>query len=101
MIRFATAMYRNLGVQWATTMLAFIAVALWPVPILFYIYGARIRKMSRFVPQFPPGMGPPGMGPPPGMGGPPGVGGSLGMKPPAGAGNAPAGLSGGPMTGPR
>ncbi len=31
---FAAAMYKNLGVQWATSTLAFIAVALIPVPIL-------------------------------------------------------------------
>lgn len=50
-------MYRNLGVQWATTVLGFIALALMPVPILFFICGARIRKLSKFVPRLPPAMG--------------------------------------------
>jgi len=63
-------MYRDLGVQWATSALGFIALGLMPVPLLFFLYGERIRKMSRFVPKLPPGgMGPPGMG----AGGHPGV----------------------------
>ncbi|OQO12962.1 hypothetical protein B0A48_02426 [Cryoendolithus antarcticus] len=68
---FASYMYHGLGVKWATSVLGFIAVGLMPVPLLFFIYGARIRKMSRFVPNFPPRGGPPGsvpMGPPPLMG---------------------------------
>lgn len=63
----ALYMYRNLGVQWATTVLGFVALALMPVPMMFFIYGARIRKLSKFVPKLPPGMGPggpPGAGPP-------------------------------------
>lgn len=51
---FATAMYDRLGVEWATSLLGFIAVALIPVPVLFYIFGPRLRKMSRFSPKFPP-----------------------------------------------
>lgn len=47
---FAAAMYHNLGVPWATSLLGFLAVALIPVPILFYVYGHKIRKMSRFSP---------------------------------------------------
>ncbi|KAF2448197.1 bicyclomycin resistance protein [Karstenula rhodostoma CBS 690.94] len=45
---FATAMYHTLGVNWATSVLGFITAALFPVPILFYFYGARIRKMSKY-----------------------------------------------------
>ena len=45
---FATAMYRNLGVDWASTILGFISVAMVPIPIAFYIFGARIRAMSRY-----------------------------------------------------
>ncbi|KAB2571733.1 putative transporter [Lasiodiplodia theobromae] len=48
---FAVALYHTLGVDWATSLLAFIAVALFPVPILFYMYGARIRKLSRYSPS--------------------------------------------------
>ena len=48
---FATVMYDRLGVNWATSLLGFIGVALIPVPILFYIFGPKIRKMSRFSPN--------------------------------------------------
>ena len=47
---FATAMYHNLGVAWATSLLGFLCVAFFPVPILFFIYGERIRRMSKFAP---------------------------------------------------
>jgi len=47
---FAPIMYHNLGVAWATSVLAFICVAFIPAPILFYIYGAKIREKSRFTP---------------------------------------------------
>jgi len=47
---FAPAMYHNLGVPWATSLLAFLSVLFAPVPILFYIYGARIRARSTFTP---------------------------------------------------
>ena len=47
---FAPAMYHNLGVAWATSVLGFLCVAFAPVPILFYIYGARIRAKSRYKP---------------------------------------------------
>lgn len=49
---FATQMYRNLGVNWASSVLGFITVAMIPIPILFFIYGARIRAMSKFSPKF-------------------------------------------------
>ncbi|PIG88031.1 MFS multidrug transporter [Aspergillus arachidicola] len=41
---FTTYMYRNLGIHWASSIPAFLAVACVPFPILFYIYGAQIRK---------------------------------------------------------
>ncbi|KAE8149114.1 major facilitator superfamily domain-containing protein [Aspergillus avenaceus] len=41
---FTTYMYRNLGIHWASSIPAFLAVACVPFPILFYMYGARIRK---------------------------------------------------------
>lgn len=47
---FATQMYHGLGVPWATSLLGFLCVAFMPVPVLFYIYGARIRAKSRFTP---------------------------------------------------
>ncbi|KKK25308.1 MFS multidrug transporter [Aspergillus ochraceoroseus] len=45
---FATAMFRNLGVPWASSVLGFIAVALIPIPYLFYIYGPRIRARGKW-----------------------------------------------------
>ncbi|KIW26564.1 uncharacterized protein PV07_09649 [Cladophialophora immunda] len=47
---FAPAMYHNLGVPWATSLLAFLCLVFFPVPVLFYIYGAKIRQRSRFRP---------------------------------------------------
>lgn len=47
---FTHVMYRNLGVAWATSLLAFLCVAFLPVPILFYIYGAQIRAKSKWTP---------------------------------------------------
>ncbi|KAJ5366385.1 hypothetical protein N7541_000326 [Penicillium brevicompactum] len=49
---FATQMYKNLGVAWASSVLGFITVAMIPIPILFFIYGAKIRAMSKFSPKF-------------------------------------------------
>ncbi|GAB1213578.1 hypothetical protein ATERTT37_002728 [Aspergillus terreus] len=41
---FTTYMYHNLGIHWASSIPAFLAVACIPFPIIFYLYGARIRK---------------------------------------------------------
>lgn len=48
---FATPMFHNLGVPWAMSLLAFLCVALFPVPIVYFIYGAKIRKLSKFSPD--------------------------------------------------
>jgi len=47
---FATAMYHTLGVAWATSLLGFLTVAFLPVPILFFVYGKKIRQMSKYSP---------------------------------------------------
>lgn len=47
---FATQMFHNLGVQWAGSLLGFLAVAFMPIPFLFYIYGERLRKTSSYAP---------------------------------------------------
>ncbi|KAH9976873.1 MFS transporter [Lactifluus volemus] len=44
---FAGAMYHNLGVGWASTLLALLACAFIPIPILLYKYGERIRMASK------------------------------------------------------
>ncbi|KAJ5414101.1 hypothetical protein N7509_000728 [Penicillium cosmopolitanum] len=40
--------YNNLGYHWATSLLAFLTLAMLPFPYIFYRYGSRIRKHSRF-----------------------------------------------------
>lgn len=44
---FINQMYANLGNQWASTLLAFISLAIVPIPFLFYKYGASIRARSK------------------------------------------------------
>ncbi|KAF2173280.1 hypothetical protein M409DRAFT_49746 [Zasmidium cellare ATCC 36951] len=41
---FASAMYGNLGVAWASSTLAFISLAFIPIPFLLYRYGETLRK---------------------------------------------------------
>ncbi|KIW04343.1 uncharacterized protein PV09_04633 [Verruconis gallopava] len=45
---FGVQMYNKLGYQWATSLLAFLALALAPFPYLFFKYGKRLRRHSRF-----------------------------------------------------
>ncbi|EFQ90423.1 hypothetical protein PTT_12998 [Pyrenophora teres f. teres 0-1] len=45
---FGVQMYNNLGYQWATTVLAFLALAMAPFPIFFFRYGKRLRGSSRY-----------------------------------------------------
>ena len=41
-------MYERLGFQWASSLLAFIALACCAIPFIFYFYGARIRQHSKY-----------------------------------------------------
>ncbi|EAW07800.1 MFS transporter [Aspergillus clavatus NRRL 1] len=45
---FAGIMFRKMGVDWAASTLGFIAVALIPIPYLFYIYGPAIRARGKW-----------------------------------------------------
>lgn len=45
---FTFQMYERLGVDWATSLLAFISIAMIPIPWLFYKYGDRIRTKSHY-----------------------------------------------------
>ncbi|KAI0484023.1 putative bicyclomycin resistance protein [Xylariaceae sp. FL0804] len=45
---FGTYMYKTLGYQWASSLLAFITLALMPLPYIFFRYGKQIRKHSKF-----------------------------------------------------
>ncbi|KAK7715494.1 hypothetical protein SLS57_006881 [Botryosphaeria dothidea] len=50
---FATYMFEGMGVQWAGTLLGCVAAVLVPVPILFYLKGAKIRERSAYAPSKP------------------------------------------------
>ncbi|QDS74474.1 hypothetical protein FKW77_006707 [Venturia effusa] len=41
---FASAMYKRLGVGWASSLLAFLSIAFIPIPFVLYKYGATLRK---------------------------------------------------------
>lgn len=45
---FTSYMYRNLGIHWASSIPAFLALACVPFPFLFYKYGYAIRKRCKF-----------------------------------------------------
>lgn len=45
---FGDQMYTNLGYQWASSLLAFLALAMMPFPYLFFRYGKAIRARSKF-----------------------------------------------------
>lgn len=49
---FSRAMYEGLGVQWASSLLGFVCLALVPAPILFYVFGKQIRRKSKFAHAF-------------------------------------------------
>ncbi|OJJ32214.1 hypothetical protein ASPWEDRAFT_117312 [Aspergillus wentii DTO 134E9] len=45
---FGIQMYNKLGYHWATSLLAFLTLAMLPFPYLFFRYGSRIREKSSF-----------------------------------------------------
>ncbi|KAK3938503.1 putative fluconazole resistance protein 1 protein [Diplogelasinospora grovesii] len=45
---FTTYMYQNLGIHWASTIPAFLALACMPFPYLFYKYGKEIRMRCKY-----------------------------------------------------
>jgi len=47
-VLFTAQMYGRLGYQWAGSLLAFISLACCGIPFMFYFYGARIRRRSRY-----------------------------------------------------
>lgn len=50
---FATQMIKGMGVQYAGTLLGCVAFACIPMPVWFYLRGAKIRQKSHFAPTFP------------------------------------------------
>ncbi|GAK64347.1 MFS polyamine transporter [Moesziomyces antarcticus] len=47
---FTRQMFTGLGVNWAASLLGFVALALTPFPYIFFVYGAKIRQWSKFAP---------------------------------------------------
>ncbi|KAK4189583.1 putative transporter mfs2 [Podospora australis] len=45
---FTSHMYKSLGLHWASSVPAFLALACLPCPFLFYKYGARVRKSCKY-----------------------------------------------------
>ena len=50
---FATYMIDGMGIQWAGTLLGCVAAIMVPLPIIFYLKGAKIREKSQFAPSVP------------------------------------------------
>ncbi|GAA5932784.1 hypothetical protein JCM1841_006402 [Sporobolomyces salmonicolor] len=51
---FTSYLFSGLGTQWALSLIAFLSLALAPIPFIFYYYGARIRAHSTFAPGHKP-----------------------------------------------
>lgn len=51
---FSRQMFQNMGIQWASTLLGCLAVALVPIPVGFYFFGKKMRMKSKFAPFFEP-----------------------------------------------
>ncbi|TGO47094.1 hypothetical protein BOTNAR_0545g00010 [Botryotinia narcissicola] len=47
-VLFTEQMYARLGYQWASSLLAFIALACCAIPFVFWVWGAKISEKSRF-----------------------------------------------------
>ena len=45
---FATGMYNNLGIGWASSLLAFLSVGMIPIPFVLYVYGGYLRQYSSY-----------------------------------------------------
>jgi MFS family permease len=45
---FASQMFHNLGINWASSVLGFIAIAMIPIPYVFYVFGKRIRARGKW-----------------------------------------------------
>jgi hypothetical protein len=42
------SMYEALGLGWGNSLLGFIALAMAPIPVLFWMYGEQLRLSKRF-----------------------------------------------------
>lgn len=48
---FTTQMYQNLGYQWASSLVGFLAIVIGIVPFVLYAFGPQIRARSKFAEQ--------------------------------------------------
>lgn len=55
---FASYMYNGIGIEWGNTLLGCLAVAMIPMPVLFYLKGRSIRAKSKMAPALDIKMGP-------------------------------------------
>jgi MFS transporter, DHA1 family, multidrug resistance protein len=46
-------MFEGMGIQWACTLLGFVALILVPVPVYFLLRGKQLRQKSAYAPTFP------------------------------------------------
>ena len=44
---FSSIMFRNLGSQWAGTLIGCLSAIMIPIPFVFYLYGPKLRSMSK------------------------------------------------------
>jgi len=51
---FSSYMFEGMGIQWASTLLGAVALVMVPIPVVFYLYGHKIRAKSAFAPTPPP-----------------------------------------------
>lgn len=45
---FGLQMYNVLGLGWGNSLLAFVALAMWPIPLFFWYYGEKLRTHPKF-----------------------------------------------------
>jgi hypothetical protein len=45
---FGRSLYKRLGLGWGASLLAFLSLAMAPLPLFFYKYGERIRTNPRY-----------------------------------------------------
>lgn len=50
---FSRYMFQGMGIQWASTLLGCVAAVLVPIPVVFWMYGHRIRARSAYAPTAP------------------------------------------------
>ena len=43
--------FNALGINWTGTLVGCVATVLAPIPVIFYLYGHRIRAKSKFAPK--------------------------------------------------